>query len=322
VKPVPFGAVYPQAWQQHHPDVHAATQTQCIIQGTDDAEVEITVRFLHLRGKRLVKINPEKFGRDQFQPTDTIKAGDKTYYSGWEAEERKINVGRHKIKDLIDGSIENSIHFEEEQMSDILFKNEKVAGNMIIRQSAINGNVRVSAKPVGIHEEGYQITIKIANTTPVDNPKQCSRDEIYFRSFLSANTILQAEKGKFISKTDPPQAWQEVNEACKNVNTWPVLIDKDDKTMLSSPIVLYDYPEIAPESRGDMFDSTEIEEMLMLQVAALTDEEKKEVEQTDGKMKAMLERVRNTTPEELLKLHGGFKDIETRMNESSKNSQK
>jgi hypothetical protein len=124
---------------------------------------------------------------------------------------------------------------------------------------------------------------------------------------------LQTRKGKFISQTDPAKAWQEVSKICENINTWPVLIDKDDKTMLSSPIVLYDYPEITPESQGDMFDSTEIEEMLMLQVAAITDEEKKEVEQTDGKMKAMLERVKNTTPEDLLRLHGGMK--ETKFNE-------
>ena len=34
--------------------------------------------------------------------------------------------------------------------------------------------------------------------------------------------------------------------------------------MLSAPIILYDYPQIAPESPGDLFDLTEIDELLTL----------------------------------------------------------
>ena len=37
-------------------------------------------------------------------------------------------------------------------------------------------------------------------------------------------------------------------------------------TMLSSPIILYDYPQIAPESPGSLFDGTEIDEILSLRI--------------------------------------------------------
>jgi predicted nucleotidyltransferase len=310
VKPIPFGTVYPQVYQKHHSELHAATQTQCILQASEQASVKITVRFLHLRRKRLLRIDPENFGQNQFQSRDIIEIDDQTYESGWEALEREIDIGTHKLSDLINEPYKEAIHFEEEQTSDIIYdKDGKVAGNMLFQQDEINGELWITAKPAGIVEDGYMITVNVGNTTTVDNAAGCSRDEVYGQSFLSANTILATDQGKFISQTDPPQDWREVNEACENINTWPVLIDKNNKTMLSSPIVLYDYPEIAPESRGINFDSTEIEEMLMLQVAALTDEEKQEVEQSDSKMKAMLERVKNTTPGELLKLHGGFKDI-------------
>ena len=47
--------------------------------------------------------------------------------------------------------------------------------------------------------------------------------------------------------------------------------------MLVSPIILYDYPEIAPESRGDFYDSAEIDELLTLRVLTLTDSEKNEM---------------------------------------------
>ncbi len=44
-----------------------------------------------------------------------------------------------------------------------------------------------------------------------------------------------------------------------------------------SPIILYDYPQIAPESAGDFFDSTEMDEMLTLRIMTLTDDEKSDM---------------------------------------------
>ena len=49
--------------------------------------------------------------------------------------------------------------------------------------------------------------------------------------------------------------------------------------ILSSPIILYDYPQIAPESPGDLFDGTEIDEILALRILTLTDAEKLEVQE-------------------------------------------
>ncbi len=309
-KPVPFGTVYPRAYQICHTDVHSTTQTECIIQGSEEAAVAITVRFLHLRKKRLLKIDHSAFGQGQFHPVYNIKANGEMYRSGWQAEEQSIALGTHKMAAIMAHPLKTEIAFEGEQSSDIIFDDdEKVAGNVIIKQSAINGNVVVAAKPAGTEKEGFKITVKITNTTPVAKPEGCDRDDVYDRSFLSANTILQAEGGVFISQTNPGASWSKVSETLKNSNTWPVLIDRDDKTMLSSPIVLYDYPEIAAESQGDMFDATEIEEMLMLHMAALTDEEQQKIDQEDGKMKAMLERVKHTTPEELMNLHGRFEEI-------------
>ena len=58
------------------------------------------------------------------------------------------------------------------------------------------------------------------------------------------------------------------------VNTFPVLADDADDVVLGAAIVLPDHPQIAPESRGGLFDSTEIEEALLLHVQALSDAER------------------------------------------------
>ena len=56
------------------------------------------------------------------------------------------------------------------------------------------------------------------------------------------------------------------------MNTWPVLASPEDDVMIGAAIVLPDHPRIAPESRGNLFDNTEIEEALVLHVHALSDE--------------------------------------------------
>ena len=66
--------------------------------------------------------------------------------------------------------------------------------------------------------------------------------------------------------------------------------------MLGAAIVLPDHPQIAPESRGDLFDGTEIEEALLLHVLALSDGEREEIAEQDPAVREMLERALRPTP--------------------------
>src|SRR5439155_31333 len=95
----------------------------------------------------------------------------------------------------------------------------------------------------------WRITVEIANTTPFSG----TREEALKRTFCSTHTVLRAPRGSFVSLTDPPEALREAAEACRNEGTWPVLVE-DHHTLLSSPIILEDFPQVAPESPGDIFD--------------------------------------------------------------------
>jgi hypothetical protein len=79
--------------------------------------------------------------------------------------------------------------------------------------------------------------------------------------------------------------------------------------MLSSPIILYDYPRIAPESVGTFFDGTEIDEMLTLRILTLSDEEKQELRQGDRRGRELLERTEQLTPEQMMQLHGVIREM-------------
>ena len=73
---------------------------------------------------------------------------------------------------------------------------------------------------------------------------------------------------------------------------------------LSSPIILYDFPAVAPQSEGDTFDATEVDELMMLSVLSLSDDEREEARATDPRARAIVERAERFGPEELGRLHG------------------
>jgi hydrogenase maturation protease len=117
--------------------------------------------------------------------------------------------------------------------------------------------------------------------------------------------------GAFVSLLDPPEPWGEAAAGCRNVGTWPVLVGEEGQTdlMLSSPIILYDYPQVAPESPGDLFDGTEIDEILTLRILTLTDEEKRTMAAVDERAQALLARTEGLGGEQLLRLHGAVRGL-------------
>ena len=124
---------------------------------------------------------------------------------------------------------------------------------------------------------------------------------------MSAHAVLSAQDGEFVSMTDPPAEFADIAAACVNTGVWPVLVERD--TILASPIILPDYPEVAPESTGDLFDATEIEEILTLRILTLTDAEKEEARRSDEHARRILERAESLPAEHLMKLHGTIRGL-------------
>jgi hypothetical protein len=128
---------------------------------------------------------------------------------------------------------------------------------------------------------------------------------------VSAHTILEISGGEFVSMLDPPEEFRECVNSCQNIGAWPVLVGKEGQrdTVLCSPVILYDYPQIAPESPGDLFDGAEIDEILSLRILTMTEEEKREMRESDERARQILERTENLPEEEFLKLHGAIRSL-------------
>jgi len=172
------------------------------------------------------------------------------------------------------------------------------------RGESIDGRIVIAAERV--ERDLYQLRVDVENVTAFGGG---SRDEALLRSFASAHTLLGARAGEWISLYEPPPALAARAAACENVGTWPVLVGDAARrdTMLSSPIILYDHPRVAPESAGDLFDSTEIDEILTLRVLTLTDAEKRELADADPRARAMLERTEALDAVALLDMHGALR---------------
>ena len=157
----------------------------------------------------------------------------------------------------------------------------QIRGILVREQQAIDGTVELNAVQLG--EGLFRVTLRIANCTSFEEPGSRSRDEALLCSLVSAHAILGVAGGEFISLLDPPDCWRDAAAACRNIGCWPVMVGAEGQTdtMLSSPIILYDYPQIAPESPGSFFDGTEIDEMLTLRIMTLTDEEKQSMAAVD-----------------------------------------
>ncbi|HEU0177118.1 MAG TPA: hypothetical protein VFV58_22880 [Blastocatellia bacterium] len=131
------------------------------------------------------------------------------------------------------------------------------------------------------------------------------------RSLVSTHTILGARSGEFISLLDPPEAFRGAATSCRNIGTWPALVGEEGELdcLLSAPIILYDYPQVAPESAGDFYDGTEIDELLTIRVLTMTDQEKQEMRRVDERARQILERTEALPPERMMKLHGATRNF-------------
>jgi hypothetical protein len=108
--------------------------------------------------------------------------------------------------------------------------------------------------------------------------------------------VAATDGGRFLSAAEHPEL--------ESVNTWPVLATDDDRTVLGAAVVLPDHPRLAPESRGSLFDGTEIEEALLLHVRTLSEGERAAIDEGDPAVRAMVERAAAATPEDVFRLHG------------------
>jgi hydrogenase maturation protease len=312
-----FGALCPQSYSQAQGGTESWTmQTECLARFDARTTLEVKVRFLHLLTREVCERAKPVAGMDEsldtnFRTVASLEVNGKLFQTWQEAAEREVSMPALNLSETAAQTQRLAFSFPSNREIEPLRDESggQLVGHIVRTQQAIEGEIEVAAARVG--EDAFKITVRILNLTPLEDAERKSRDDALMRSFVSTHTILGLREGEFISLLDPPEEFKAATAACQNTGTYPVLAGNEGERdcMLSSPIILYDYPQIAPESAGELFDGTEIDEILTLRIMTLTEEEKREMRGADERSRQILERTETLPLEQLMKMHGAMKSV-------------
>ena len=305
-----FGVLMPPAYAAVDDNEPSASQTECLAECGDDARVEIVARFLHVR-ERLVQAPAGSPGA-RWRDVAALTVAGTEYTRFTEAAEHEERVGL-AVAGLDGEGAELPFHIDAgETAEDLAGADGTVAGRLIHRWAALDGVLRVQAERVAGPYRALRLRVRVENRHGTRTRRCATREDGLRYALVAAHSLIGIPGGSFISMTDHPEWASAEIAACTNVGTWPVLAGPAGcrDLMLSSPVILYDHPEIAPESAGDLFDATEIDEILTLRTLALTDEEKREARATDPRAAELIDRLDGLPPEMMERLHGAIRYLE------------
>jgi hypothetical protein len=266
-----FGTLYPRDWAELQRPVEACRMvTECLVQVGLETKLDVRVKFL------------------QFLPS--------TENESWErGMERWAEQNELDVTELCTETALLNLAFRETQE--------------VVGLKPLNGNLSISAKTV--RDGVCKLHLELLNTTPILNPGELARTQTLLQSMVSAHVLLGVQNGEFVSLLDPPWELRDAANSCHNSGAFPVLVGEEGQRsmMLSSPIILYDYPQIAPESTGDFFDGTEMDEMLALRVMTLSEDEKEVMRHGDEHARHILESTETLPAEHWMKVHGAIRGM-------------
>jgi hypothetical protein len=282
-----FGVLGPTGAADGGVGEQSSMRADVLVRGT--GVVTINLRFLQLQAR-----TAEQRSGDTYVGVARFCAGEREYLSWDEAVEREFPFGPFPLIDL---ASERTLEFGRPPIKEI----EPVGstGRLVRRQRQLQGALTVQTTKV---DDFIRLSMTVTNT----GPPAIDREEAVQRSLLGAHLLLEIDDGEFVSLLDPPPDAVDAVATCTSARCWPVLVSEPGRpdVVLVSPIILYDYPAVAPESAGDLYDSTEIDEILTLRVMTMTAAEKAEARATDPRAAAIVDRCEAMTEEDLGRLHG------------------
>jgi hypothetical protein len=299
-----FGVLMPPAYRDVDDCEPSASQTECLLECPEDAAVTVFARFLHLQ-RRQVEV---KDGPGGFRAVASVRV-DGSEVTTWDEAAEREHRATAPIHALLAGGVDAAFAVPGGESVEMLTdRRRRTVGRLVRRRASLAGMIRLRADRLPGPYGGLRLGVTIENHTSADRPLRRREDGLRL-ALIAAHALIHVPGGRFLSLTDPPE-WAEPHAAaCGNTGTWPVLAGPEEcrELVLSSPVILYDHPRIAAESAGELFDSTEIDEILTLRTLALTDEEKREARATDPRAAALLDRLDDLPPEMLERMHGAIR---------------
>ena len=279
-----FGVLMPPAFAAADPSETTTARAECVFTRDGEPSVDVVVRFLQVQRR----------------------TGGPGESGAWdEAVEREARAAAAGAALFGDGTttpftIAGGEDHEATGNADVVRSRRSLRGVVTVRATELPGPWQAARLTVGVTNQ------TAAGPGAPDSPMPDSREQALPRALVAVHMIITLSGGTFVSMTDPPEWAAPAVGECENAGCWPVLAGPAGQRniMLASPIILPDHPEVAKESPGELFDGTEIDEILTLRTLALTDEEKDAARATDPRAAALIDRVESLDAAALQRLHG------------------
>lgn len=306
-----IGLVAPRSFAEAVDSDPWFTQTECLAEIRPGAALHVRVRCLHVQ-ERTVEA-PSSGGAEPWRGVDRLVVNGNPIVAWDEAVTAEFVRQRLPLASAAAASCWTWTLDAADAVEIVHDAGGAAAARIVRRRRPIVAAVRVTTEPCG---PLLRIRIRVENVTPCLAATLAERDTAVRQSLAGTHAILAIDEGAFVSLVDPPAAMSALAASCVNTNTFPVLAGPPGsrQVMLSSPIILYDYPAVAPESRGDLCDGTEIDELLTLRVRTLTDDEKREARATDTRAAQILDRCEAASADDIALLHGAVRSFESFLN--------
>jgi hydrogenase maturation protease len=297
-----FGVVVPREYASTGTGEPFAQQTEILLERQSAPVVDVLLRFLHVVSRRV-----EVCVEAGFEPVESLEIEGASYVTFDETVEREVAL---RVRPLEAPQSVNAIAFEGQREEEPLLDAGGIVRGRVVRQRwPLRGTLSVRCEPLCGEVPLNKLTVRVENESGVVAAH--ARRGVLRTAFVSAHTLLHVSGGRFLSVLDPPPAAEQATATLRNEQTWPVLVgsaseDSQRSTLvLSSPIILYDFPAVAPQTEADAFDATEIDELLELSVLGLSDAERNEARATDPRAKAIVERAERLDARSLKRVHAG-----------------
>ena len=303
-----FGVLAPPAYATSSGSERSAMCTEVIVDPGDRPRLTVRIRCLQAQHRH---VEATADGGISYSPVDALLVDGATVVPWDEAIEHEIDLDTADLRPIDQPAREHRITLPAADSIELLRDHRgDIVGRAVRRREHIDGLVRTSIRKADESGHFVKVSVAIENTTAWSDDG-ASRDMAMRRSLIAVHTLLAADDAKFVSLLEPTALAEEAVAGCVNDGTFPVLIGDTvtSDVMLSSPIILYDFPAIAPESAGDFCDSTEIDEILALRVLTLTDDEKAEARGTDPRAAAIIDRCDGMPDEIWSRLHGALRTL-------------
>lgn len=289
------------------------------------ARVGITLRFLHVQVRAVEAAAPpvrvsdtaadRHDARVRYVPVTELTVAGRSWLSWDEAVECEVPLGPVPIEDILAGR-ELPVEVPGDEDIETLYDaDDSVAGRVVRTRWPLRGRVTLAGT---LDDRLLRLSVTVENTAaaaPGTDDGALDKNGAIRRSFIGAHLTLTAEGGRFVSLLEPPDDAEHLTATCEQFRCFPVLagipdpaVPGEGEVVLVSPIILYDYPEVAEQSEGALFDATEIDEILTLRVMTMTDDEKTQARATDPLAAQIIDRCDRTSPAAMRHLHGILRD--------------